>query len=181
MERQKPRGAAGFAWLIPARDRRILRGSKARKPGVAANRGAIRAAQRKRQAGIDFGMPQGSSEHGPYSARNSGEEQTERKKLRRVNPKSGCLERSRLRESMHNRQGRPTSKAAGPGGIPAGNIDDRKRCRGAKAQESRGDSQGSSQPIRVILCRRTEAHESRSRRQLRDIGRRGIRHCGLSS
>lgn len=96
-ERQKPTGAAGLTRLIPARDCRILRGSKARKPTVAAKHEAIRAARRKRQAGNGPSTSQDARGCGPRSARNRGEEPCERETLRRVNPRSGCLVKTRLR------------------------------------------------------------------------------------
>lgn len=131
--------------------------------GRRAPRGAIRAARRKRQAGNGPVTSQGASGCGPRSARFGGEEPREREKLRRVNPRSGRFERSRLRKSVQNRQGRRTSKTESREGIPDEHIGVRKRCRGKKAQESRGNSQGSPQPIRVILWRRTQVHERRSR------------------
>lgn len=171
-ERQKPTGAAGFTRLIPARDCRILRGRKARKPTVVARREAIRAARRKRQAGNGPSTSQDADGCGPRSARNRGEEPCERETLRRVNPMSGRLERSGLRKPMRNRHGRRTSKAVGPGGISVQNIGVRRRCRGAKAQESRGDSQGSPPPSQVILWRRTQVHERRSRGNSRRLSTR---------
>jgi hypothetical protein len=98
-----------------ANSRARLTNSQREQGPEADRRGQARSNSRsttQTASGKRFGPPQGGSEYGPRSARNSGEEHIERKKLRRVNPGSGCFEKSKLRSSMHNRQGRRTSKAA---------------------------------------------------------------------
>jgi len=72
--------------------------------------------------------------------------QSEREKLRRVNPRSGCSEQSERRSwalepsgTLRRRRRRALV------GTPAQYAHDRTRCRGAEPHESGGGSRGSSQ------------------------------------
>jgi hypothetical protein len=72
--------------------------------------------------------------------------QSEREKLRRVNPRSGCSEKSGRRSWALEPSGTLTRRRRrARAGTPTQNAHDRTRCRGAEPHESGGGSRGSSQ------------------------------------
>jgi len=90
------------------------------------------------------------SRYGSRPERDSESRPSERKRLRRVNPKSGFSEQSGTGREWIHRQGRRNVE----GGSPSVHTRTTRspfdiRCRGTKPQESRGDSQGLPQLLRV--------------------------------
>lgn len=102
----------------------------------------------------------------PRSDRESVSGPSEREKLRRVNPRSGCPEKSgsRRRVSEPSRASKRRRRRVLVGRLEH-HARRRIRCRGAEPHESGNGSQGSLRSLRVKLWRGTEVQERNVREE----------------